>query len=399
MSKKPKSISAASASVTIYLSITFSLLLSLLVYTIESCHLSSLIAHGEGISYMSLDSLFGQYCLPLFEKYGLFCLNEQGLDLAEDLKKYAENNCAVPYSLLKSNHSFLKMSVDSVDITDTTYITDNDGEIFVQQVCDYIKYLELSEAVDNLLDDCDTDYPNLYSSDDSGTPDISFDSIDLSKLDAYVPDDSDDTGETSIDISDIDAKTFEDSISESIGHIIKTGLLSFLVDNPETVSTLSIDKAVMPSVTCQLTEDGIEASYGYFENMGDATYKKACFCEYITNTFSCYTDTPKDNALNYQMEYVVYGSDKDDVNLINCCLQLITMRTGLNLVHLFSDRDKYNAAMKIAKKAQSLPIPGAVFIVQMSILTIWATAEAIIDVRDLLQAFLFCKGILYPPTH
>lgn len=372
-------------SVTLYLSITLSLILTLIFYTLESCHLDSLAAHAEGISYMATDSLFSQYCIPLFEKYGLFCLNEQGLELKDELKKYAESNCSIPQSLLSDYKSFLKMSVSDVDIEDLTYITDNDGEVFVEQICEYVKYLEISSLVNDLLEDADSDYPDVYQYKEDGSPDLSFDNIDVYALDEYAPDDSENDGETSIDVSDIDAESFEDSISEKIGHIIKNGLLSCIVDDPSSVSSLSIDKTTLPSVTCQLSEEGNSQYLGYFKDISQATYRKGCFCEYIVNTFGCYTAPKENSALKYQMEYVVYGSPDDDVNLINCALQLITLRTGLNLIHLVTDKDKYNAVKKVAEIANAIPIPGAVFIAQMTILTIWATAEAIIDVRDLLE--------------
>ena len=78
-----------SGSITIFLSISLSIIISLIFYTLESCHIDSLVARSEGITYLSLDSLFGQYCLPLFEDYGLFCLNEQGMNLENEIKKYA----------------------------------------------------------------------------------------------------------------------------------------------------------------------------------------------------------------------------------------------------------------------------------------------------------------------
>lgn len=372
------------ASITLYLSICFSLMFSLIVYTIESCHLDSLIARSEGITYMSLDSLFSEYCLPLFEKYGLFCLNEQGLDLTKQLEKYADANCTMPYSLFSNHGSFLKLSLKNVDITDTTYITDNDGQVFVQQVCDYVQYLEISALANQLQADSQTDYPIVYPVDEFGNPIMSFDSIDISAFDGYLPDQSQNTGKTSIDVSTVDSENFEDTISNSIGHIIKNGLLSFVVEDPKKVSSKSIDKSVLPSVTCQLSENGIAASYGYYRDISETTYKKACFCEYIAHTFGCYTDIKSNSSLDYAMEYIVSGSPDDDVNLINCSLQLITLRTGLNLIHLLSDRDKYNAAMKIAELSGAIPLPGIVYLTQLAILTIWATAEAILDVRDLL---------------
>lgn len=372
-------------SVTLYLSICFSLMMTLIVYTIESCHLDALVARSESITYISLDSLFGEYCLPLFEKYGLFCLNEQGLDIDSLLEEYANENCSIPFSLLTGNDSFLKLSLDSSDVTDITYITDNNGEVLVEQVCDYVKYLEVSALASQLQEDASTEYPSVYPVDENGELNMSIDAIDVTSLMSYAPDSSKNDGKTSINTDDIDADSFEDKISTSIGHIIKNGLLSFVVENPEEVSSKSVDKAVLPSVTCQLDEEGIAAQHGYYKDISDATYKKACFCEYIANTFNCYTDHTTDSPLDYSMEYIVYGSPDDDVNLINCCLQLITLRTGLNLIHLVSDTDKFNAALDIAKKAGAIPIPGAPVVAQLVILSIWATAEAILDVRDLLS--------------
>lgn len=111
------SIKKFNGAITIFLSLSLSLIVSLIFYTLESCHLDALVARSEGITYLSLDSLFGQYCLPLFEDYGLFCLNEQGIDLENEIKKYADQNTRTPSSILSSNSSFLNLSVDNVDIT------------------------------------------------------------------------------------------------------------------------------------------------------------------------------------------------------------------------------------------------------------------------------------------
>ena len=295
----------------------------------------------------------------------------------------------MPDSFFSDNKSFLCTDDANVNINSLTYITDNDCEEFVNQVCDYVKYMEISSLAEDLMLYVQNDYPEVYSNDENGSPKISLDSIDTDSLKNYIPSSSDDKT-TNIEIKDIDASTFEDSIKERIGHIIKNGFLSFIVKDPATVSSLSVDKITFPSVTCQLTEDGINASYGYYKDVSDATYKKACFCEYIAQTFDSYTSVDNgcsdtDSALKYQMEYVIYGSPDDDVNLINCSLQLVALRTGFNLIHLFTDKDKFNAALKIAESTPKPPIPGATYVIQMGILTAWATAEAVIDVRDLLE--------------
>lgn len=372
-------------SISLHLAIAFSLIMTLIFYTIESCHQTALACRADGVSYISTDSLFASYCLPLFEKYGLFVLNEQGLDLESLLKCYAKENVKSGSSSYPTYHleSFLNINFQDLKITNTHYITDNDAHDFVSQICEQVKYLELTTLANDLLHLCETDSPEIYTQDDSGIPNIDFNNFKMDNYLKYAPLDLTSDGETKEDIKDIDADSFSQSISESIGHFIKNSLLSCIVSDPSSVSSLSIDKTFLPSVTCSLSMDGVNASYGYYKDASKATYEKACFCEYITHTFGNYLNPSTSSALNYQTEYIISGSSDDDTNLINTALQLISLRSSFNLIHLLTDQSKFNAAWKIAKSASAIPL--APYIIQATILTVWATAEAIIDVRDLLS--------------
>ena len=168
-------------SITIFLSISLSIIITLIFYTLESCHIDSLVARSEGITYLSLDSLFGQYCLPLFEDYGLFCLNEQGLNLENEVKKYADYNTRTPASILHDTSSFLSLTVKDVKIKDVSYITDDDAKEFVKQVCDYVKYMELSAFADTLKDNSNSERPEVFTTNKEGTLEIDFNSIDMDK--------------------------------------------------------------------------------------------------------------------------------------------------------------------------------------------------------------------------
>ena len=374
------------ASITIFLSLSLSIIVSLLFYTLESCHLDALIARSEGITYLSLDSLFGQYCLPLFEDYGLFCLNEQGLDLENEIKKYADYNSRTPSSILKNNSSFLNLTVDNVDITSIKYLTDDDGDPFVSQICDYVKYMELATYAQTLCDNSKISTPEVFTTTEAGSLNMDFNSIDLEKANSMKAYDKNSDSVNDTIVSDIVvSEDFKDNASTCIGHIIKNGLLSFLVDNPKDVSTQTIKKDILPSVTCQLTEDGVAESYDYYKDLSETTIEKAYFCEYIYNTFGCYTSPAEDTYLKYPIEYIINGSDSDDTNLINCCSHIINLRLGCNLVYLFLDEEKYADAKKAAELVNVLPIPGARYIARITILTVWAAAEALLDTRDLLS--------------
>ena len=402
-----KNFHKSKGSVTIFLSLSISLIVSLVLYTLESCHLDALVARSEGITYLSLDSLFGQYCLPLFENYGLFCLNEQGLDLENEIKKYADQNSRTPTSILNNSASFLNLQVNNVDITSVKYITDDDAVAFVDQICDYAKYMEIAYFAEEICDYSNTSRPKVFSTSEAGTLEFDFDSIDQSTIDAlkeYDPNltlDNDnelsaDSSTNSNSSSNSNSNTneqpnlqldkdFIDNAAAYIGHIIKNGLLSFLVDDPEKVSTDTVDKATLPSVTCQLTQDGINNTYGYYEDAGETTLNKAIFCEYVYHTFGCYTEPDTDTYLKYPIEYIIHGDSSDDVNFLNCCGYILNLRLACNLAYLFSDPDKYKDAQELAKYAESIPVPGAKYIALITILTLWATAEGLIDVRDMVN--------------
>ena len=370
-------------SVTIFLSISIGLIVSLVFYTIESCHLDALVARSESITYFSLDSLFGQYCLPLFEEYGVFCLNEQGMDLENEIKKYADQNSKTPSSILSNNSSFLNLSVSNVDITSIKYLTDNNADAFVTQVCDYAKYMELAGFVNDLCDYSNTPRPEVFSTDENGTLDFDFSSIDISTAEAILKFASDVDSDSDSD-SEFD-EDFVDNITECIGHIIKNGLLSFLIEDPKKVSTDTVDKTTLPSVTCQLTEEGVQNSYGYYKDPGKTALNKGIFCEYIYHTFGCYTEPDTDTYLKYPIEYIIHGDSSDDVNFLNCCGYILNLRLACNILYLISDSDKFADAQKVAEYASSIPVPGAEYIALATILTVWATAEGLLDIRDMVN--------------
>lgn len=371
------------ASVTLYLSICVSLILSLVCYTIESCRLDGQICHAEGISYISTDSLMSHYCLPLFSEYGVFALNEQGINLVNYIKEYADKNCQTKKGLLWNQGSLLDIDVSQVDIKKYTYITDKDGEIFANQILNYILLFELDTAIEQLFSIANTDSPEIFSQTEEGIPDINFNNIDTSTLDQYIDKQIERTGETNEDLSKVNNATFLPTITYNITHHIKHGLLATLVPDTSSVSTATIDKVILPSVTCPLSQEGIETLNGYHKDITAANYEKAAFCEYIHHTFGNYTTPSKNSPLKYEIEYIISGQDSDDSNLLNTACQLISFRTGLNLIHLLSDNNKFNAAWAIASSVST--IPGLSYLLQGTILTVWACAESIIDVKDLLS--------------
>lgn len=79
-----------------------------------------------------------------------------------------------------------------------------------------------------------------------------------------------------------------------------------------------------------------------------------------------------------EVEYVICGELSDEKNLKQTDLALKALRTGLNLQHIYSDPEK-TAAVVAAAEVLTPGILGTV--TQLGISTVWATAEAVNDVK------------------
>ena len=85
-----------------------------------------------------------------------------------------------------------------------------------------------------------------------------------------------------------------------------------------------------------------------------------------------------------ETEYVLYGKESDKENLSSAAEELLAIRTGMNLLYLLSDSEKRGEARTLA-----LSIAGAAALTPVSIalmfliLSTWAAAQGVLDVRDL----------------
>ncbi len=122
----------AAASVTIYLSLSF-LSIAALIYSLAE------IARTAGSKYYmqvmadaSIDSLFSEYDIELWNNYRLLLLHADSIDAMMKLESYAK-----PYATASN---WFHMSEPEIDIGETVYITDDGGIWLEQEILDYMKY-------------------------------------------------------------------------------------------------------------------------------------------------------------------------------------------------------------------------------------------------------------------
>ena len=111
-----------------------------------------------------------------------------------------------------------------------------------------------------------------------------------------------------------------------------------------------------------------------------AGYAKAYFPDYSTDL-----SEEKGNALDYQMEYLLFGKKSDPDNLRRAAACILGVRLLLNLVHTFTNPMKKSRAMTTAIEIFGDKLPFLVRTCQYVILFAWALQNAKLEAAEILK--------------
>lgn len=157
----------------------------------------------------------------------------------------------------------------------------------------------------------------------------------------------------------------------SLDHLLENFTLWQVLERGTQVSDYAIDREHLPSA---------ELDFGCTETI----LEKLMANQYILEHFSSYTDG-KTEGVCYQVEYILNGSEKDSLNLVSAARSLIHLRTALNLIKISSESSMQQAADLAATLISAvLTIPEAKDVIKVLVVLLWAYAEGVQDVQDLL---------------
>ena len=106
--------------------------------------------------------------------------------------------------------------------------------------------------------------------------------------------------------------------------------------------------------------------------------------EYIVRHFGSAVHPESGNGLKYPAEQILKGKGNDPANLEAVAKQLLLIREGINLVHIYRDASlKEQASAVSAVIAASILLPEAQPLIEPLLIAGWAFAESILDVRTL----------------
>ncbi len=354
-------------SITIFLALSLTLILSIVFSTVESSRRFAITSYIEGITRISFDSVFSSYCTQLWDDYHVFAVITNNSEFIGLLKSNINKN---------SNNTFLSAYIDDITINEFTNLSDNYGEYFIEQILSYMQYKEISYVADYLLAESNIDYDptDLLELADGELEAADFEALDFGSLLDMVSSSNDSFLDEDFELNLSLSDSFTLDSLKNITHIFEKTLLYYVVENSTQISFNKIKKDGLPTNYIELPEKNKMTQYGLFDRF--------LFCEYLINNFSSYTTKVQDGPLDYQIEYLIQGYDSDDDNLLKIVQKLILLRFGFNVTHIITNKVKMNTLSALANTVSIIPV--LPIIIQIILISLWALSESIIDVRDLL---------------
>ena len=364
---KLKKLHNKEGEISIYLSLVFTLIISLLLTVISASRGAALQVVYECAVESALLSVFGEYNKELLDRYDVFFIDLSYLSNTPDpqnleirLNEYFEDNFHPENGTAMLFYSdFLDVTDTNVSLTEYELATDRYGEPFKKQVVEYMSNLVGVNEVRNMT--------NLISAWDSYSLDTDkFTDIQENLAESFVTSDKDSWEQTVI----------KDKINTFI--LYDTHAMIFMGMDFFKLSeeTISVKDTLLRRDKEHGTSDMSEFDFDPTENI--------FFVEYILSKMGSYLEQRDDTKLKYEAEYIIFGQGADVMNMECMAQSLFNVRALEDYISLNLATDKVEKIKPIGEMLEPLiKVPEPV--TTQAILLGWAMAEAITDVRELIK--------------
>ena len=351
-------------SITIFSVLSLLLISAALFAMLEGTRFQEMRRFATLQTQTALESVFANYNTGLWENYHLLGTNT--FYMQEILEKAANGREGTGANLLK-------LVPQEVRVTEETRITDGEGTVFIASVAAYMKenlvYETIKEvysqyeAIKQILDSSNMDLSNIQEAlDELNESEKETKSIAVET-----------SGKTSME-SQVDIK----DLLENAKEWQEMGLLTLVVSDTESLSYASQE--------CGngLLERELETGNDVFEY--EITYlDRILLQQYLLSYMSCFSDEKENHALSYELEYLLGQKNSDLENLNVVTMKLLALREAVNFLFLLSNPNRVAEAETVALLfVGTTANPLLIEVVKTGVLTAWAFAESILDVRALL---------------
>ena len=394
-------------SMTVFAALSIMLVASFLFVLLEAAHQQQLHRVAQMNTSLVVESVFSNYCSPLWEKYQILALDNGMTEEQEPFvswEYYAADLSKESLSqrgfMRGANH--LRMDTKCAEFVAYRMLTDEDGRAYIKTISDYMRNTIGQQAIEKLA----AEYQQLSGMDILDKPDdTALAGADNAIAEARRLEEEKAKKEEEERKKAQEAakkakatKKAEKKAEKKAGteageraiepaenplEIIKNlwhqGTLSLVLKDAKAVSNMKEDWSDAVSKREKYTGIGLEPI------QTDAT-DTLLFTEYLLDHFACYTSGEAAGTLAYELEYLLCGNEKDQSNLSETVQRLLAVREAANLAYLAADASKQELAYSVALSLAGVTAnPGIIYAVKCGLLAAWALAESVLDVRALLS--------------
>lgn len=378
-------------SITLFLALILSLLLSLVCTSMESVRMAAARTQILSGLDIGLYSLFAQYDSTLLKEYDLFFLNGSGSGEKPDLSSMYDEMEAYMKPVLKQNSQ--KLSIRQGGFTGYRLATDQDGEVLYRQIVAYMKATLGIQGIQKLKQGFLEKEAGVRQAEKAGTQAEETKSLDHYDAEmntaaqnseaAARQQETEEAGEESFS----SGEAFSDGTPEKevvnpipiLKRIRRMSLLELIVPADKGISEKEADRAsLLSGRSLQKGMDMTEAV-----KRDPSSVSQLLFQKYLEEKLGNYRN-PGQGALSYQLEYLLCGRTSDRENLKAVARRLLVIREGVNAAFLMSDPVKRAQVQSLALAiASAFLIPPASVVIEAALLFCWSFGESILDLREL----------------
>lgn len=372
---------------SIFMSLSLTLVLSLCLVLIEAARQNTIRLESECIVDMGMNSVLAEYHREVLDRYNLFFIDcsygtpyPSYYNTEDHLEQYLHKNVALQEELgiLADNGLFrsiymdpLKISFPEVTVTRVSLATDNQGYQFQQQAIQAVKSDVGIKAVETV-----TEWLHVVEQHNL------LDNTVEQKIEAAEQQLQSLQGKQQLE----DKTWVTIEVENPLSYITeerRKGLLYWVMENLEELSAKVINPQQYVSVRRkkqQLNQGNIPVKEGL------SLYERLLFQEYLVRYAANYLEGKEDTRLDYQMEYVLFGTDSDTDNMRKTAAAICGMREAANLLYLMGDPEKQELISAAASALSAVIfVPEAAPVFESILLIGWSCLESIQDTKNLLK--------------
>lgn len=390
--KSEKNLRTCAGSVTLFLALTLTIILSLIFSLLEAARMQALALIARRDLQLRLESVFGQYHVPMWENYHMLFLDgndEKGQFNLSVLEGIMMEEAA----LEQKEEGFYQISLKNVEIDRFALATDQNGKLFREQACRAMKEQLAEYAADTIKE---------FLSQGKNLDKESKEAEEKWKLAQEAAEQAAQSAEKAAEGEQAGG---EEAAKGGEKSAVNTGVESppeqVLPENPMDFVKMWKKSPVLALVVENLSDisgKGIslennvqnrKKETGNLRKTGEEKLEKLWFLQYLNTYFSCQggsgTKGCSSHALDYELEYCISGEDTDRQNLEQTVKKLLLLREAGNFATIMQDSGKQALALEMATAAVGFTgIAPLIQAVQIGILLSWSYIESVLDVRCLL---------------